>query len=129
MGPMWSKKTGQISSQTWTGGFRYAGGQANAGNKSGRNYWDDMRAIYARLIALMPAGGLMLLVVKNHYRRGVLRDITGQTAALLAGLGLTWHDWHVRYIRNPSLWQRRRREQGLPVVEFEDVLAFRKAGD
>lgn len=32
-----------------------------------------------------------------------------------------------RFIDNPSLWQRRRKEQGLPIVDVEDVLVFKKA--
>lgn len=106
--------------------FCYAGGNTNSGNKSGRNYWDDMRAIYQRVIRLTPSGGLMILIIKNHYRRGVLRDIVGQTITEVEALGPGLVAKHGRLIDNPSLWQRRRKEQGLPIVEVEDVLVFRK---
>jgi hypothetical protein len=125
-GDRWRKYVTQPNHASFASGFRYAGGQRNAGNKSGRNYWADMRAIYARLVELMPAGGLMIVVIKNHYRRGKLIDVVGQTVVEAAALGITLVERHGRLIDNPSLWQRRRKEQGLPIVELEDVLIFRK---
>lgn len=68
----------------------------------------------------------MILVLKNHYRRGVLRDIVGQTVVEVEKMGMELVARHGRLIDNPSLWQRRRKEQGLPIVEVEDVLVFRK---
>lgn len=66
----------------------------------------------------------MVLVIKNHYRRGSLIDVVGQTVDVVTGLGLSLIARHGRFIDNPSLWQRRRREQGLPIVDVEDVLVF-----
>lgn len=111
---------------SFANGFRYKGGQENAGNKSGRNYWGDMRLIYARIVKLLPSGGLMILILKNHYRRGVLRDIVRETVVEVEKMGMQLVARHGRFIDNPSLWQRRRKEQGLPIVEIEDVLVFRK---
>lgn len=106
--------------------FCYEGGRQNSGNKSGRNYWNDMRQIYTRVIRLTPSGGLIILVVKNHYRRGGLIDVVNQTVTEVQSLGPALIAWHGRLIDNPSLWQRRRKEQGQPIVEVEDVLVFRK---
>lgn len=126
LGRRWQRFIEQPTHASFAAGFRYAGGTENTGNKSGRNYWADMEAIYARCAALLSAIGYLILVIKNHYRRGVLRDVTGQTVALVEGLGVPLVARHGRRIENPSLWQRRRKEQGLPIVEVEDVLVFRK---
>lgn len=106
--------------------FHYSGGQDNTGNKSGRNYWADMTAIYARCAELLSPGGLLILVLKNHYRRGKLIDVVGKTVEVISALGPALIARHGRYIDNLSLWQRRRKEQGQPIVEVEDVLVFRK---
>jgi len=126
-GGRWDRYLEQPCHASFAGGFRYAGGNQNTGNKSGRNYWGDMQLIYGRIIQLLPSGGLMILVLKNHYRRGVLRDIVAQTVVEVEKMGVEMAAQHGRLIDNPSLWQRRRKEQGLPIVEVEDVLVFRKA--
>lgn len=118
----WHRKFKNVT----TDKFRYAGGNDNIGNKTGQGYWHDMRLIYGRVADLLPAGGRMILIVKNSYRRGKLRDLTGQTITEVEQLGLDLVSRHGRLIDNPSLWQRRRREQGLPIVEVEDVLVFQK---
>lgn len=125
-GDRWKRYIEQPCHASFAAGFRYAGGSQNAGNKSGRNYWADMRLIYANLGKLMPAGGRMIVILKNHYRRGELRDVVSQTVVELQLLGLELGTRHERLIDNPSLWQRRRKEQGMPIVEVEDVLVFRK---
>lgn len=126
LGKRWQRYIEQPNHASFAAGFRYVGGRQNAGNKSGRNYWADMREIYARLAKLMPPGGLMILILKNHYRRGKLIDVVNRTVVELEKLGLSPVTRHARLIDNPSLWQRRRKEQGLPIVEVEDVLVYRK---
>lgn len=126
IGKGWLNKCQGLTAPTWTGGFRYPGGQNNAGNKSGRNYWKDMRQAYARWTELLPTGGLLILVLKNHYRRGNLIDVVGQTIEVVRGLDVHLVATHQRAITNPSLWQRRRQERGLPTIHVEDVLVFRK---
>jgi hypothetical protein len=106
--------------------FHYAGGRENTGNKSGRNYWKDMELIYQNCYNALPSGGLMILILKNHYRRAKLIDITQQTIEKCRGQHFELINRHGRFIDNPSLWQRRRKEKGEPVVEVEDVLVFRK---
>lgn len=122
----WERYFNQPCHASFAGGFRYAGGNKNTGNKSGRNYWGDMRLIYGHIADLMPSGGLMILILKNHFRRGKLRDVVSQTVVEVEQLGLCLLARHGRLIDNPSLWQRRRKEQGQPIVEIEDVLVFRK---
>ena len=121
----WMRFIDQPTHASFAAGFRYVGAQDNIGNKTGRNYWREMEQVYCNLVDLMPSGGLMILVLKNHYRRGVLRNIVGQTTAVVEGMGLTLIANHIRAIDNLSLWQRRRKERGEPVVEVEHVLIFR----
>lgn len=126
MGRRWERYIEDPAGASAANGFTYAGGRNNTGNKTGRNYWSDMRQIYQRCADLLPSGGRLILIIKNHYRRGKLKDVTGQTLTEVQALGLRLEARHGRYIDNPSLWQRRRREQGLPIVDVEDVLVFRK---
>lgn len=129
IGEGWINKCQGLTAPVRTGGFRYPGGQNNAGNKSGRNYWKDMRQAYARWAELLPSGGQLILVLKNHYRRGRLIDVTGKTVEVVQEFDMHLVSTHQRLITNPSLWQRKRREQGLPIVDVEDVLVFVKGGE
>lgn len=123
----WSNKLGGYTAKTMTGGFQYEGGRNNIGNKTGRSYWKEMRLVYRHLFELMPENGYMILILKNHYRRGKLIDVVKQTIIECAVLGLSLVECHARLITAPSHWQRRRVEQGLPIVDHEDILVFRKA--
>ena len=51
------------------------------------------------------------------------------TVATCESLGFSLHARHQRRVFPLSLWQRRRKEMGLPVVEEEDVLVFRKESE
>jgi modification methylase len=127
LGRRWQSYLENPGLATAANGFRYAGGPSNIGNRSGRNYWREMYQVYARLVELLPTGGLMILILKNHYRRGKLIDIVGRTIEVVQEFGVYLVARHRRYIDNPSLWQRRRKEQGLPIVDVEDVLVFGKS--
>jgi tRNA G10 N-methylase Trm11 len=129
LGRRWKQFIENPTHASFAAGFRYAGGKANTGNKSGRNYWRDMTAIYQRCADLLPPEGRLILILKNHYRRGKLVDVISQTIAVVESLNLKLEARHSRYIDNPSLWQRRRREQGLPIVDTEDALIFAAAGE
>lgn len=124
LGKRWERFINQPTHASFAAGFRYEGGQVNTGNKTGRNYWSDMKLIYQRCARFLPPEGKLILILKNHYRRGKLIDIVGQTISVVESLGLQLAAHHGRLIDNPSLWQRRRREQGLPIVDVEDVLVF-----
>lgn len=124
LGRRWQRYIEDPNNASFAAGFRYIGGQSNTGNKSGRNYWRDMKQVYERCAMFLPPEGKLILILKNHYRRGNLIDVVGQTIAVVETLNLKLIARHGRFIDNPSLWQRRRREQGLPIVEVEDVLVF-----
>lgn len=122
----WRKYIESPNHASFASGFRYAGGQENTGNKSGQNYWQDMKQIYAHLLQMTPAGGYVILVIKNHIRRGKLRDVVAKTITVVEAQNAQLVARHGRYIENPSLWQRLRREQGKPIVDVEDVLVFKR---
>ena len=122
----WFHKTQGMSASAWTGGYKYAGGSENAGNKSGGSYWKEMRLVYANCVRQMDTGALMVLVIKDHFRRGKRICVVDQTITEVTALGLRLKDRHERHISNPSLWQRLRKESGAPVLEHEDVLVFEK---
>jgi DNA modification methylase len=124
LGQRWKRYLDNPTHASVAAGFRYLGGQANIGNMSGRNYWREMQLVYERCVMFLPPEGKLIVVLKNHYRRGQLIDITGRTIELVQALGLELVARYGRWIDNPSLWQRRRREQGLPIVDVEDVLVF-----
>ena len=122
----WQKYINEPTHGSFANGFRYPSGQSNTGNKSGRNYWKDMRLIYTNCLNVLPPAGLMIVVLKNSYRRGKLNDVTGQTIREVDALGGVLIARHGRLIDKPSIWVRRRREKGLPIIDVEDVLVFRK---
>ncbi len=123
-GRRWKKYLEQPCHASFAAGFRYPGGQNNIGNKSGRNYWREMRLVYLRMSDILPPAGRLVLILKNFYRRGKLHDTAGGTLLLCEEIGLRLIERHARHIDRPSLWQRIRREKGLPIVEQEDVLVF-----
>lgn len=107
--------------------FDYGKHPAQIGRFTGARYWEAMREIYSQAHQALRPGGLLLLVLKDHIRDGRRVQTADQTAALCAQLGFTLVQRHQRHIAQPSLWQRRRREQGKPVVEEEDVLIFERS--
>ena len=48
------------------------------------------------------------------------------TISMCEALGFSSYAHHRRRIQNLSLWQRRRKERGEPVVVEEDILVFKK---
>lgn len=69
--------------------------------------------------------GFLLLVIKDHISEGVRVATADHTIALCETLGCVLHARHQRLVFPLSLWQRRRKERGEPVVEEEDALVFR----
>ncbi len=105
--------------------FHYGTHPAQIGHYRGQRYLDAMKEIYRQArIALRP-GGYLVLIVKDHIYQGERIEITTDTTEMCEVLGFRLHERHQRRVYPLSLWQRRRKEQGLPVVEEEDVLVFR----
>src|SRR5260221_3159460 len=102
--------------------FHYGSHPAQVAHCRDAAYWQAMTDIYTQ--ARTACRGKMILVIKDHIRRGVRVEVSAQTVALCEKLGFRLSERHARRVYPLSLWQRRRKEQGQPIVEDEDVLVF-----
>jgi hypothetical protein len=110
--------------------FHYGSHPAQIGHWRGERYWQAMQRIYTNARIALRDQGYLILVVKDHIHQGTRVQTADQTIALCESLGLVLHARHQRLVYPLSLWQRRRKEKGLPIVEEEDALVFRrKAGE
>jgi DNA modification methylase len=105
--------------------MHYGQHSAQIGHWRGDRYWQAMTQVYAQAAAALRPGGSMILVIKDHIRKGQRIRIADETAARCEALGFSLHARHTRRVWPLSLWQRRRKERGEPIVEEEDVLVFR----
>jgi DNA modification methylase len=106
--------------------FHYGTHPDQVGHVRGARYWQAMRLIYAQAYTSLREHGSLILIVKDHIREGKRVATATTTIAVCEELGFTLHAHHQRHLQNLSLWQRRRKERGEPVVEEEDILVFRK---
>ena len=106
--------------------FHYGSHPAQIGHFRGKRYFAAMSEIYIHAHSALRAGGFLILIVKDHISEGLRIRTADSTEATCQGLGFVLHARHQRRVFPLSLWQRRRKETGLPVVEEEDVLVFRK---
>ena len=109
--------------------FHYGSHPAQIGHFRGKRYWDAMTDIYAQAHHALRPGGYLILIVKDHISEGKRVLTADATVATCEDLGFSLYARHQRRVFPLSLWQRRRKEQGLPVVEEEDVLVFRKESE
>jgi DNA modification methylase len=106
--------------------FHYGTHPDQVGHFRGARYWQAMRLIYAQAYTSLREHGSLILIVKDHIREGKRVATATMTIAVCEELGFTLHAHHQRHLHNLSLWQRRRKERGEPVVEEEDILVLRK---
>jgi predicted RNA methylase len=104
--------------------FAYGSHPAQLGHLRGVRYWSEMEQVYARARAALRPGGKMILVIKDHIRDGQRIRVADETAQRCEALGFCLTARHARRVWPLSLWQRRRKEQGKPIVEDEDILVF-----
>lgn len=109
--------------------FHYGTHPAQIGHFRGERYWQAMRLIYAQAYTSLRLCGSLILVVKDHIRQGSRVATAATTINVCEELGFRLVAHHQRRLDNLSLWQRRRKERGEPVVEEEDILVFRKGAD
>jgi hypothetical protein len=105
--------------------FAYGDHVAQLGHLRGERYWQAMEQVYTQARSALHPGGLLILIIKDHIRDGMRVQTAEQTVMLCERLGFTLAARHARRVCPLSLWQRRRKERGEPVVEEEDVLVFR----
>lgn len=104
--------------------FHYGAHPDQVGTFRGGRYWQAMTDVYTQARAALRGHGRMILVIKDHIRRSERVCVADQTVALCESLGFRLVDRARREVYPLSLWQRRRKEQGQPIVEDEDVLVF-----
>lgn len=107
--------------------FHYGSHPAQIGHWRGDRYIEAMTDVYHQAYNTLRAGGTMALVIKDHIKDGKRVQIADQTVGLCERLGFRLADRTARRVYPLSLWQRRRKERGEPIVEEEDVLIFRLA--
>jgi predicted RNA methylase len=106
--------------------FHYGAHPAQIGHLRGEQYWSEMTRVYTQARAALRPDGCMILVIKDHIRGGQRVCTADQTVALCESLGFRLAERHQRRVWPLSLWQRRRKEQGEPIVEEEDILVFQE---
>ncbi len=109
--------------------FHYGTHPDQIGHFRGERYWQAMRLIYTQAYLALRSHGFLILVVKDHIYQGERVATTATTVTLCEELGFRLHAHHQRHLYHLSLWQRRRKERGEPVVEEEDVLIFKKGAE
>lgn len=109
--------------------YSYGTHPAQIGHYRGPRYFQAMSEIYTQAHHSLRTGGFLILIVKDHISEGLRIHTAESTVATCQELGFALHARHQRRVFPLSLWQRRRKEQGLPVVEEEDVLVFRKGSE
>lgn len=102
--------------------FHYGSHPAQIGHWRGERYWQAMSDVYTQARAACRKH--MILIIKDHIRRGERVPVAAQTVELCESLGFRLTEHHARRVYPLSLWQRRRKEKGMPIVEEEDVLVF-----
>lgn len=105
--------------------FYYGGHPDQIGHLRKDAYWEAMSDVYQQALAALQ-GGVMVVILKDHIKDGARVRVCDQTAELCQDLGFILIDRHQRLVYPLSLWQRRRKERGEPVVEEEEALVFRK---
>lgn len=106
--------------------FRYGTHPAQIGHWRGERYWQAMQQIYTQAHTALRDHGYLIVIVKDHILNGARVPTAERTISLCETLGFSLHARHQRQVLPLSLWQRRRKERGDPVVEEEDALIFKK---
>lgn len=128
LSPRWeSLSVRQTAGSTASLSFHYGTHPAQIGHYRGTRYLTAMREVYQQVHEALRTGGYLILVTKDHVSSGKRVETAVATVKLCESIGFALHAWHQRRVYPLSLWQRRRKEAGKPVVEEEDVLVFEKA--
>lgn len=106
--------------------FHYGDHPDQIGHLRGKRYWAAMQAVYLQAHAAIRPGGKLILVLKDHIHRGVHMRTCDQAVVLCEALGFRLVDRVARQLTTLSLWQRRRREKGEPIIDVEEALVFEK---
>jgi predicted RNA methylase len=128
-GKRWKSLLSHAEAQAGSWGsvlFHYGTHPAQVGHFRSKRYYEAMTDIYRNAYMSLRPHGYCILILRDHIADGRRVETCQETIKVCQGLGFNLQDHHQRHLANLSLWQRRRREQGLPVIEEEDVLVFTK---
>jgi DNA modification methylase len=106
--------------------FHYGTHPQQIGHFRGERYWQAMRRVYTQAYRALRHEGSLILIVKDHISKGRRVPTVATTRTVCEDLGFRFMAHHQRQLSQLSLWQRRRKERGEPVIEEEDILVFRK---
>lgn len=104
--------------------FHYGTHPAQIGHLRGTRYWEAMRQVYTQAHAALRPSGFFILIVKDHIYQGQRVPTADSTVVMCQQIGFLLQVRYQRRVYPLSLWQRRRKETGLLVVEEEDILVF-----
>lgn len=129
-GKRWKSLLAHVETQAGSWGsvlFHYGTHPAQVGHFRGKRYFEAMTDIYHHAYEALHDYGYCILILRDHIADGCRVATCAETIKICQGLGFVLVDHHQRHLSNLSLWQRRRKEQGLPVIEEEDILVFKKS--
>jgi DNA modification methylase len=106
--------------------FHYGTHPQQIGHFRGERYWQAMQRVYAQAYQSLRPDGFLILIVKDHIAQAKRVPTVATTRMVCEELGFQLVAHHQRHLSQLSLWQRRRKERGEPVIEEEDILVFRK---
>ena len=98
----------------------------NIGNLRSAAYWEAMRQVYSECHHCLKPGGLMVLVVGNYVRAGLIVDLVGATIIECERLGFRLFDRWEREKWSLSFWRILQARKGGPIINSESVIAFRR---
>lgn len=126
-GSAWrSLLTGASLGRTGYMTFEYGNNQDQIGTFRGKRYWEAMSQIYTQAANSIRPGGNMVLILKDHIREGKRVETCLETISVCEALGFTFKERWVRKTGCVAIWQRKRKAEGLPVIEDEEVLVFNR---
>ena len=96
------------------------------------SYQEAMTTIYERLLEATVPGGVLVLVTGNYIEKGQVIDLAQVTIDLCRNAGWTPYERWAAVKRSSkgtpavSFWRLAQAKNGLPMIDYEDVLCFVK---
>ena len=113
------------TSGSWS--FHYGNEPQQVGHLRGKRYWTAMEQVYTQALTALRPSGYMVLILKDHILNGKRVLTSDMTITLWQQFGFSFVERHQRKMETFAMWTRRRKEAGLPIIEEEDIVVFRKA--
>ena len=107
---------------------QYSAEGNNIGNLKSQSYLEAMLQVYQQCYEVLRPQGLMILVTKDFIRNKQRVFLSIDTIKLCEQAGFVLEDWHERKLTQQSFWRviYRQKFPDAPVIDYEDVLVFKK---